>query len=371
MRWWTAMRKNAAHSSSQAVHPAAALQQAASDWCSEGVHNPSCACAVAALATDATSTAAVKPPGLDVLLDLLGKLFTFGLSAPASSLPKANFSAPFLHHASQQCTSLAALTFDWPICAGERNVLRAAMVTTLIEVDRLAFERHSAPFGTWRLQKPAAAWTFRLPELCSTFEAQCLCANSPLGLRMRVFNLATPARLSSSQVLPRRRRCWPRCDCCAALWSRTWSLSLPCGRPRTLVCHRMHVIMERDVADLVLPSIAPPPELPSRLWHFGLRRHVIAPFTDSTASLTVLYLQPLTRPLTWCYATIASASPCCWILCGTRTTRRYKQRQCALPHTSAVSMGSAYIASRAMLMYPCIASGCSGDCQLCQFQGLE
>ncbi|KAL4441042.1 hypothetical protein ABPG77_010473 [Micractinium sp. CCAP 211/92] len=56
---------------------------------------------VAALATDAASTAAVKPPGLDVLLDLLG----------------------------------------------ERNVLRAAMVTTLIEVDRLAFERHSAPFG--------------------------------------------------------------------------------------------------------------------------------------------------------------------------------------------------------------------------------
>ncbi len=277
VRWWTAMRKNAAHSSSQAVHPAAALQQAASDWCSEGVHNPSCACAVAALATDAASTAAVKPPGLDVLLDLLGKLFTFGLSAPAPSLRKANFSAPFLHHASQQCTSLAALTLDWPISAGERNVLRAAMVTTLIEVDRLAFERHSAPFGTWRLQKPAAAWTFRLPELCSMIDAQCLCANSPLGLRMRGFNLFTHARLSSPQVLPRRRRCWPRCACCAALWSRTRSLSSPCSRPRTLVCHRMHLNIKREVAYPVLLSIAPPQELPSRLWHFGLRRYVMLP----------------------------------------------------------------------------------------------
>ncbi|KAL4457392.1 hypothetical protein ABPG75_012257 [Micractinium tetrahymenae] len=56
---------------------------------------------VAALAADAASAAAVKRPGLDVLLDLLG----------------------------------------------ERHVLRAAMATALIEVDRLAYERHSAPFG--------------------------------------------------------------------------------------------------------------------------------------------------------------------------------------------------------------------------------
>lgn len=56
---------------------------------------------VASLAGEAASSTAVKPPGLEVLLDLLG----------------------------------------------ERNAMRAAMATCMMEVDRLAYERHSSPFG--------------------------------------------------------------------------------------------------------------------------------------------------------------------------------------------------------------------------------
>ena len=125
--------------------------------------------ALAGEAAASSSAASLKPPGLEVLLDLLGEWAVWQDGGALQLLHQHMFCSWLrvgeLHPASQGasphrvCTLLAVerspilTAFPVPAClpdlpaAGERSAMRAAMATLMLEVDQLAHERHAAPYG--------------------------------------------------------------------------------------------------------------------------------------------------------------------------------------------------------------------------------
>jgi hypothetical protein len=119
--------------------------------------------ALAGEAAASSSAASLKPPGLEVLLDLLGEWTVRRVGgAPLRERPYSagcllvnlKVPPPYCLHVAYPCLCSSCSPSPvllhlpaWLPAAGERNAMRAAMATMMLEVDQLAHERHAAPYG--------------------------------------------------------------------------------------------------------------------------------------------------------------------------------------------------------------------------------
>lgn len=214
--------------------------------------------AVAALAGDAASTSSVKPPGLEVLLDLLGKPAAFCYYwSPASDrvegckharitpqgapAPHAG-TLPFSHHAARPAPGTP------PAAAAERTTLRAALTTACgVDVDQLAQERHAAPYGA--AKEAAVLAALRLLRAALDRDAPLVAAlraashaGAPVvqgsgGLAGRRCDVLHGSTAASAPPRTRVRRGWRRAGRGAAVATcRTAGPAAACAASRRPLC---------------------------------------------------------------------------------------------------------------------------------------